>query len=752
MEEELQCPVCHCIFNDPVILPCNHNVCYQCANTLIHPSTELKVELPSAYNIVTQQFPQHDADKVSLLSETVLSDSDSGYSASSSGGSDTPCTPSSTTIVNDPFHSHASAISIAQTTTPATLTGVNLPSLPESVSCLTCPICNRASFVDDRGINGLPRNKAMNSIVGRYTRTLDASLLLRRPQKPVQICQLCEGKSPQVATVKCLQCEVLYCNVCREKCHPSRGPLAKHTLVNADSEKQEPARKIGYPTLPNKPIVKNGVRLPSCSHHPTEKTSLYCLSCHLPLCVLCQDEGRHKNHEVKPIGALYKSRKGQLSQQMSSLSTKARQAKDLVMALREMPAEIEKSSNELESKTVTQLNHLMELLQRKKEDFLQIIGKEREAKCKMVQEQLQQATMKLRNTTGLLEYCIEVMKDNDPSAFLQVSQSLTERVACNEQQWNDRNLAPRTKSEFEMDLVTSSMATEIEKLDFFQMKVPSKPVIRAEECGSRNNTVTLSWVAAPKSMVEIFRLEMDDGNNGNFREVYAGKETVCTVDGLHFNSVYRARVRACNKAGSSPYSDPLQLQTSEVASFHLDPKQGHCDIRLTNNNCTVTSESFDDRVVLGSVGFSRGIHYWEFSVDRYEGRPDPSFGVAFYDVDKGQLLGKESRGWGMYIDESRSWLMHNNEHSNRHDVGVKVGSRVGVLLDIARSMLSFYVNGKQQGIPLALPTSQGNYHARNQTLFFPAISVNRNVEVTLHTGLRSPTQPLQLYRNRIQES
>uniref|UniRef100_H2YPM4 Uncharacterized protein n=1 Tax=Ciona savignyi TaxID=51511 RepID=H2YPM4_CIOSA len=679
MEEELQCPVCHCIFNDPVILPCNHNVCYQCANTLIHPSTELKVELPSAYNIVTQQFPQHDADKVSLLSETVLSDSDSGYSASS----------------------------------------MNLPSLPESVSCLTCPICNRASFVDDRGINGLPRNKAMNSIVGRYTRTLDASLPSDTSASAAAktcTCQLCEGKSPQVATVKCLQCEVLYCNVCREKCHPSRGPLAKHTLVNADSEKQEPARKIGYPTLPNKPIVKNGVRLPSCSHHPTEKTSLYCLSCHLPLCVLCQDEGRHKNHEVKPIGALYKSRKGQLSQQMSSLSTKARQAKDLVMALREMPAEIEKSSNELESKTVTQLNHLMELLQRKKEDFLQIIGKEREAKCKMVQEQLQQATMKLRNTTGLLEYCIEVMKDNDPSAFLQVSQSLTERVACNEQQWNDRNLAPRTKSEFEMDLVTSSMATEIEKLDFFQMKVPSKPVIRAEECGSRNNTVTLSWVAAPKSMVEIFRLEMDDGNNGNFREVYAGKETVCTVDGLHFNSVYRARVRACNKAGS-------------IASFHLDPKQGHCDIRLTNNNCTVTSESFDDRVVLGSVGFSRGIHYWEFSVDRYEGRPDPSFGVAFYDVDKGQLLGKESRGWGMYIDESRSWLMHNNEHSNRHDVGVKVGSRVGVLLDIARSMLSFYVNGKQQGIPLALPTSQGNYHARNQTLFFPAISVNRNVEV-----------------------
>ncbi|XP_078489974.1 E3 ubiquitin-protein ligase TRIM9 [Ciona intestinalis] len=782
MEEELQCPVCHCIFNDPVILPCTHNVCFQCANTLIHKSGELKVDLPPAYNIETS-LPHHEPDKVSLLSETVLSDSDSGYSASSasSGTSDTP-TPSSSTptiVTSDPFNSLVPTHSATQASTTTTPTGVNLPALPESISCLTCPICHRASFVDDRGVNGLPRNKTMNSIVGRYTRTIDSSLrpptlspnaspvrkppispkkpatpVLRRPTKTVHNCQICEGDPANEASVKCLQCEVLYCASCRDRCHPPRGPLARHTLVDVDADKPEPARRPAYPTLPNKPSLKNGVRLPSCSHHPTERTSLYCSSCHLPLCVLCQDEGRHKNHDLKPIGALYKSRKGQLSQQMSSLSSKARQAKDLVMSLRGMPSEIEKYSTELESKTVTQLDHLMSLLQRKKDELLQKIAKERETKCKIVQDQLQQSTMKLRNTTGLLEYCIEVMKDNDPSAFLQVSQSLTERVSCNEQQWNGRNLISKTKPEFDMDIVTSPLAMEIENLDFFQMKVPGKPSIRADECGARNNTVTLSWLPAPNSIVDSFRLEMDDGNNGSYREVYAGKETVCTVDGLHFNSVYRARVRAVNKAGPSPHSDPLQLQTSEVASFQLDPTQGHCDVRLSNNNCTVTSNSFDDRVVLGSVGFSRGIHYWEFSVDRYEGRPDPSFGVAFYDVDKSQLLGKESRGWGMYIDESRSWLMHANEHSNRHEVGIKVGSRVGVLLDIARSLLSFYVDGKPQGNPMTLPTSQGNYHpsGRKQALYFPAISVNRNVEVTLHTGLRSPIQPLQLYRNRMQES
>lgn len=38
----------------------------------------------------------------------------------------------------------------------------------------------------------------------------------------------------------------------------------------------------------------------------------------------------------------------------------------------------------------------------------------------VVRDQITHCTMKLRQTTGMMEYCLEVLKENDPSGFLQV--------------------------------------------------------------------------------------------------------------------------------------------------------------------------------------------------------------------------------------------------------------------------------------------------------------------------------------------
>ncbi|KFQ09906.1 E3 ubiquitin-protein ligase TRIM9, partial [Leptosomus discolor] len=321
--------------------------------------------------------------------------------------------------------------------------------------------------------------------------------------------------------------------------------------------------------------------------------------------------------------------------------------------------------------------------------------------------------------------------------------------------------------------------------------VPAPPILQLEECCTHNNSATLSWKQPPLSTVQVegYILELDDGNGGQFREVYVGKETMCTVDGLHFNSTYSARIKAFNKTGVSPYSKTLVLQTSEdtqseeqtlpfpvplersqlrrmspfsstlnlqpsfpgrsyfelrssahqlslhsslqslnsagcnfetqgtpysqlgkfdikkmvaVAWFSFDPASAHADIIFSNDNLTVTCNSYDDRVVLGKTGFSKGLHYWELSIDRYDNHPDPAFGVARIDVLKDAMLGKDDKAWA--ITEG----------------GITKGATVGVLLDLTRRTLTFSINEDQQG-PVAFENLEG--------LFFPAVSLNRNVQV-----------------------
>lgn len=166
-----------------------------------------------------------------------------------------------------------------------------------------------------------------------------------------------------------------------------------------------------------------------------------------------------------------------------------------------------------------------------------------------------------------------------------------------------------------------------------------------------------------------------------------------------------------------------------VAWFTLDPATAHPDIVLTNDNATTTCTSFDDRVVLGNIGFSRGCHYWEVTIDRYDGNPDPAVGVALGSTIKDSILGKDDKAWCMYIDSSRSWFRHNNEHSNRRDGGVDVGAVIGVLLDISNHKVTFYLNDQKRGT-MRLPNIQ--------EAFYAAFSLSRNVQITLHTGLDLP--------------
>ncbi|XP_039605882.1 E3 ubiquitin-protein ligase TRIM9 [Polypterus senegalus] len=683
MDEELKCPVCGSLFRDPIILPCTHNVCLACARNIIVQTPEGESP-PHCRASASSDYDYLDMDKMSMYSET-----DSGY------GSYTPCLKSPNGVRVFP------------------------PALVHRHCSITCPQCHRSVSLDERGLRGFPRNRLLESIVTRYQQTRSASIK----------CQLCD-RNPADATVMCEQCDVFYCLPCQQRCHPSRGPLAKHRLVPpSQASSADPQQK--QPQLQQQ---QQAARKPAtCTEHDLENHSMYCVSCRMPVCFQCLEEGKHGKHEVKALGAMWKQHKTQLSQALNGISDKAKDAKEFLVQLKNLLQQIQENGVEFEACLVAQCDALIDALNRQKAKLLTKVTKEREYKLKVVRDQITHCTLKLRQTTGLMEYCLEVIKENDPSGFLQISDALIKRVQMSQEQWVKGALEPKVGPEFDLSLNSEPLLQSIQQLDFVQGKypftVPPAPVLQLEECCTRNNSATLAWKIPAFSQSDGFILELDDGNGGQYREVYVGKETLCTVDGLHFNSSYNARVKAYNSAGVGPYSKTVILKTSDVAWFTFDPSSAHRDIVLSNENQTVTCNSYDDRVILGTAAFSKGVHYWELTIDRYDNHPDPAFGVARINVTKDMMLGKDDKAWAMYVDNNRSWFMHNNSHTNRAEGGISKGAKVGILLDFNKHTLTFFINKQQHG-PVAFENLEG--------VFIPALSLNRNVQVTLHTGLEVP--------------
>ncbi|XP_069675725.1 E3 ubiquitin-protein ligase TRIM9-like [Periplaneta americana] len=268
MEDELRCPVCKQLFNNPVLLPCYHALCLNCAvhhqqPASQHPPPTQAAELAneSAAGSTSSggggelgAADYQEVDKLSILSET-----DSGV------------------VCNSRPNSYVG--------TP-NMQGILFPPLASSALSLACPVCHKVVYFDENGAHNLPKYRAMQSIVDKYGETRNLTLK----------CQLCETEPAEDATVMCEQCEVLYCDSCRENCHPARGPLAKHTLL-------EPSQ--GRASLRSKTKSRDA----QCAEHEDEALSMYCMVCKVPVCPLCLHDTRHTSHDVQAINSMCKAQK-----------------------------------------------------------------------------------------------------------------------------------------------------------------------------------------------------------------------------------------------------------------------------------------------------------------------------------------------------------------------------------------------------------------------------------------------------------
>ncbi|XP_011307589.1 E3 ubiquitin-protein ligase TRIM9 isoform X3 [Fopius arisanus] len=705
MEDELRCPSCKELFSEPVLLPCWHALCLSCAVNLQAPP-----DSPPESTTDCSNAPGSDqeADKLSILSET-----DSGVVCSSTSTSSRPGS-----YVGTPGNGNC---------------------FPPSggTLCLSCPVCHKNVYFDEGGAHNLPKYRAMQRIVDKYQEARNVRLQ----------CQMCEGE-PREASVACEQCEVLYCDQCRESCHPLRGPLAAHNLG-------PPRASWQSNTKGTRPTGPDGA--PICGDHNGETVSLYCALCKNAACSNClRDRHAAHPHDVLPLAAACKAQKTELSQNLQQLSERARSTTEFIQRLKGMTDKVHEECASLEDEVEDRVASLVTMMQSRKSRLIEAARQTRDARVRSLRDQVARCATHLQATTALLTFCIEALKETDSSAFLQIGGMLSVRAATAAGSWGAAEGVQEMARLPLLDLTLDDKPVRraIDQLTFVQLKPPGAPVLLPEDCSAENNSVTVAWQPPPGHgmgcgqrgpAIEGYLLELDDGCGGEFREVYCGRETICTVDGLHFNSLYNARVRAFNSAGEGEYSELIGLQTAELAWFSWASGAPGIpqEVTISENAMSASCEGYEHRVVLSSVGFSRGVHYWELTIDRYHSDTDPAFGIARADVSRDKMLGKDDKGWSMYIDRQRSWFMHGGGHAQRTEGGVQQGSTVGVLLDLDTThTLRFFVDGQPQG-GIAFRDLYG--------VFYPAVSLNRGVTVTLHTAIDPPRHLLVLHDEYISD-
>ena len=182
------------------------------------------------------------------------------------------------------------------------------------LSSLTCPYprCQKVFLTED-GKSCFPPNRLMMKILSKYTSSMLTSPTSSSSSSGFPpLCQLCEESDTacNAAIVFCQQCDIYYCQACRDSFHPQRGPLTAHKLLSVDkclpASKDSPQQQL----LLHNTYVSAALEQQKCPLHSHEYT-MYCSPCRLPLCWRCleKDTFHQEQHDVQSLQGLSKAKK-----------------------------------------------------------------------------------------------------------------------------------------------------------------------------------------------------------------------------------------------------------------------------------------------------------------------------------------------------------------------------------------------------------------------------------------------------------
>uniref|UniRef100_A0A3P9IB81 Midline 2 n=1 Tax=Oryzias latipes TaxID=8090 RepID=A0A3P9IB81_ORYLA len=637
LESELTCPICLELFEDPLLLPCAHSLCFNCAHRILvsHCSTTKPLESISAFQCPTCRYVitlNHRGLEGLKRNVTLQNIIDRFQKASLSG----PNSPTESRRLQ-PQRPYTATISgtIAGTIGGGGGTGGGSARSSPATSSHSHPHANHTNHINHNNANHSP------AIVVKM--------------EPRISCQFCEQDPPREAIKTCVTCEVSYCDRCLRATHPNKKPFTSHRLVE--------------------PVPDTHLRGLTCLDHENEKVNMYCLVDDQLICSLCKLVGRHREHQVSSLTDRFDKLKVNTAMHEAKLVEECDELVEIIRQRKQVIAVKIKESKVMKlRKLAQQIANCRQCLERSSALITQAEQSLKENDHARFLQSARSVAERVAMATASSQVLIPDVNLNEAFDNFALDFSREKKIL----EGLDYLTAPNPPS-IRDELCTASHDTiTVHWTSEDEFSVTSYELQYTIYTGQ---TTFISLYNSADSWMIVPNI----------------KQNHYTVHGLQSGTRYIFFVKAINQAGSRN-SEPARLKTNSQP-FKLDPKTAHKKLRLSNDCLTMekdesslkkshTPERFGGTGSYGAAGnvfIDSGCHYWEVLLGASTWY---AIGVAYKSAAKNEWNGKNSSSWVL----SRC----NNNFMVRHDGKEMLVEaslqlrRLGVLLDYDNNSLSFH--------------------------------------------------------------
>ncbi|CAH1773067.1 unnamed protein product [Owenia fusiformis] len=422
-------------------------------------------------------------------------------------------------------------------------------------SFIKCPVCRDTSYVSG-GIASLPRVITIENIIDRYRAETEDSDSTESDEDGSPLCQLCKSGNERKAKKICVDCNASYCHHCLELSHPNREPFSNHIL--------------------NEPVKQLQAKTTLCMVH-SEAATVYCQGCKTLGCNTCIQDSTHAGHPVTPVEQAYAMIRGVLDNSLQKLESSHGQLNEIIKGHRTELKELREKVQQSRQRIQQQCDALIAEIEVKRSFFLSDLQYEENSKTRGIENIIEEYQRQKVHSESLAHYAKEVLKETDPSSFLQLANSVNDKVM--------KGTPEASHLVISQTLQVKNNVVDFRKekamlRDMTYLSAPSTPVVDVSKCTRSSDSVvlvlqpcsyddvvdgysvcycSLEQKAKGEQEIVTFKTPLEERKFG-YSQAH-NTATSLIVNNLESDTLYYFCVMASNGAGDSCNSDIINCTT-----------------------------------------------------------------------------------------------------------------------------------------------------------------------------------------------